>query len=211
MIFFYIVIGFIGFFVLMFILGEIAKYLLIKQKIQKIENENYINNAITKLSKNGFNIDKKISIYKIFSISKHKTVFTVLFDNKNDKIAFINAETVECFVFSYEKIKNFELMKNNQSEISSNTDKAILGSVLFGTTGAIIGASGKQTISDKILSLEIIITVNDFTTSQIIFNLIEFSITNDYPNYNDLLKQITSLFSQLNYVREKVLEQKNSP
>ena len=192
--FFYLII--IGFFVALFIAITVmcVKDAEDKKLIKQIKEVNYIENARQSLISNGFNVDRFEYLDKMIGIN-NVSVYAIFFDNKNKQIAFVNAITKTCYVTNYDKLISYEVLSNKKLEVSGNFTEALAGGLLFGPTGAIIGASTGREIEDRITDLQFIIKINDFNFSFIKLDLIEYNL-----GFKTADKDVKKIFNQINSI-----------
>lgn len=62
--------------------------------------------------------------------------------------------------YRYDNIQSYEFVENKTSTESGKVGSTLIGGALFGTTGAILGSSGKRTIDTKIEDMCVLITFN---------------------------------------------------
>lgn len=162
------------------------------KQINNIKSDNYLEKAETQLQENGFSINRSVFLNKLIGVESIKA-YALHFDVNNKKIAITNAETKTCYITGFDSLMSYELLKNKNQEKSGNFGDALVGGFLFGTTGAIIGASSNSTISEKITSLQLLIKINDLSNS-----LVQFNLINDSTGVNETNKKVKEIYNQIN-------------
>ncbi len=172
-------------------------------EIKRIEEINYLQDAINKLEQNNFIFAKIVKFNKQI-YNKSLKIFAIAVDEENRKMAFIDGFNFYTYVTSYEKLISYEVIKNGQLETSGNFGNALLGGLLLGTTGAILGASAKQTITEKINELKIIIRINDLQINQLVFDLIKTTALENNKISREIFDGIEEVKSLFEYVKFNV-------
>lgn len=72
----------------------------------------------------------------------------------------------------YNEILDFELIENDETIVKGGAGKALVGGLLFGTTGAIIGSSGNKKASAIVQKVEIIVRLRDMNYPTISYSII---------------------------------------
>ncbi len=160
-----------------------------------LDREN-IKGVVSRLEKALVN-NNNFSISRQFSISQRNSkvsnfsqtdITTIYVDDAQKKFSILDITTtnkipikqnISMRIFNYKDLINFSVYKNGHDVIngavSGRTGSAILGSVLFGATGAVIGASGKRKIGQQSKhyndEIQIVINVNDLNDPVITVNI----------------------------------------
>ncbi len=122
----------------------------------------------------------------------------IFIDNTHKKIAFQIKGNLQ--VYAFRDLINYEVFEDGSSRISGNLGGAIVGSVLMGTTGAILGSSLGQTQEKFIDSLELRIRVNDFKTPEFVYKLINGRTFTYTRMYKKTAEQLRAIIADLEYI-----------
>lgn len=156
---------------------------LFMKKLSMLEEHN--NSIEQNLLQAGFIVSRRIAYLNAKSgdwdIARINTIYV---DDKNKNVAFVKVYFSGIFKFkknltskvkicSYKDINNFELKKDGETIISGSSGRAFAGGVLAGTTGAIIGGSGKKTAKNKCISADLTIYINDLQDPVFTFNIFD--------------------------------------
>lgn len=99
-------------------------------------------------------------------------------------------------IFDYSALVDYELCQDGRTEVSGNAAQAITGGILFGTVGAIAGASGPKSIDQYCSEMYLSIVLYD--ASRVKIPLITSSTNKnsaDYKNAVDRAKEMISILS----------------
>lgn len=130
---------------------------------------------------------KKYLISKDFNISKElkfgTTIIAVDDINKKWSIHWTSTSFLlkEYPIFNYSQLLDFGVKENGNQIIQGRAGSALTGGVLFGTAGAIVGASRKKEISQT-FTLELNIVVNDLNINCINILLLK-DVKQNNPTY----------------------------
>ena len=101
---------------------------------------------------------------------------------------------------------DFELSQDGVSTISSRASDALAGGILFGATGAVIGASKSKDIEEYCSSLYVGLTVKDASALRIQIPIISRKIlktTSEYTYAVERAKEMVALLSLIKTENEK--------
>lgn len=130
---------------------------------------------------------KKYLISKDFNISKElkfgTTIIAVDDINKKWSIHWTSTSFLlkEYPIFNYSQLLDFGVKENGNQIIQGRAGSALTGGVLFGTAGAIVGASRKKEVSQT-FTLELNIVVNDLNINCINILLLK-DVKQNNPTY----------------------------
>lgn len=149
--------------------GKISKKFNEKDATEKrmplYTNRNNFEILMDKLEGNGYHIQNYASDVKYSS--------AIVVDQDHRKWAYLKMPS-SMWEYSNNDLIEFQICEDGEKIISSNAAKAIAGGLLFGTIGAIAGASGTRTIQQpKCTELYIEITVNNPMNPTLIIPFIE--------------------------------------
>lgn len=146
-----------------------------RDRIKKLKEENYINNALSVLSEKGMNCDKIINLRRMIHYSSYE-VYSIIVDDKNKKVAFVDAMNASCYITSFSKIMSYEIIKNGTEKVSGSVGSSMIGGMLFGATGAIIGSSRSKSVEEELTDLKLIVRINDIIKNEIIFSFVDATL-----------------------------------
>lgn len=117
-------------------------------------------------------------------------------------------------IYSFRDLLSFDLIQNGNQIISGNDGKAAVGAVLFGTAGAVVGASAKKKVSDVCNGLHLELNVNDLNCPLIKLPFIEQQMAVNSPLYEIRSEFARKVMAILSYIKanaeqpmQKTLEQ----
>ena len=119
-------------------------------------------------------------------------------EHKRWMIATIKSENPEFYNFN--DLISFGIIDDGTEIISSNAGNAAIGGILFGTVGAIAGASAKREISKTCNDLHIDITVNNLQCPHLTLTVIERGAefnrdSEEYRRKASFVKEVASVLS----------------
>lgn len=104
-------------------------------------------------------------------------------------------------IMPYSQLVSYELHKDGQSTLSSNAGNAIVGGLLFGTVGAIAGASGPKTV-DKYCS-QLSISIVDAAAQRYVIPLIVEKVYEGSPQYQSAIECARDMISILDVISKE--------
>lgn len=182
--------------------------------------EEYNNSIEQNLLQAGFVISKKYAYSNSksgsWNISKINSIFV---DDKNQNVAFVQVFFSGVFeskknlmskvkVCSYKDINDFELKEDGQTIISGKSGSALVGGALFGGVGAVIGASGKRTATNKCTSSELTIYINDLNEPVLTFNIFDSTYVLLKAQKDNVVREIIGL---LTYIKNQPENPETTP
>lgn len=99
-------------------------------------------------------------------------------DSKQHRWFYIIPDTnsaATLYDYRFSDLLQYELYEDGIQQLSGNSENAAAGAFFFGAAGAVVGASGAQTIDEKCMEMYISITVNDLNNSRIKWECIQKS------------------------------------
>ena len=159
----------------------------------KKKKDNALENYIDFINKNGLSSSKKIAFKNIVRLdidANKKLLGTYSYYENTSKIIKFN------------EVLDFEIFENGNSVVSSRTGSAVVGGLLFGGLGAVAGASGSRTISEKCSNLKLKIYTNNIQYSVIMLDFLEKGISKSSALYEQLTEVINEMISLLKIARE---------
>ena len=102
-------------------------------------------------------------------------------------------------LFSYDQIVSYELLENGESVASGGVGRAAIGGILFGSTGAIVGASTRsyKSVCDE---LKIKVTVKNYKEPAFYIPLIVFQTDKSSSDYKEKMKMAQNILSKLQLI-----------
>lgn len=120
---------------------------------------------------------------------------------------FIVGEGDTADLFEYSNIIDFELIQNGTSVSKGTSGGAFVGGLLYGTTGAVIGAaSNKRTTVAVCSNLEIKITLRDTYKKICYINFINSNISTSSKIYQNVYSLVQNCMSYLKIACDMVQE-----
>lgn len=183
-----------SFLALLYIIVIIAVFLVI---MSVIENDiKTKENAIREKVKEEQREKKKIMM-QVFSQAKAtgfhaaKTVtdprnrYCISIDAKQQMFLVKCEETASFKLYRFSDLIGYELSEDGRSTISSTAKDAAIGGILFGTTGAVVGASSKKDIDEYCSNISISLTVNDVSEARIVIPILSKTTVNGVSKKSD--------------------------
>lgn len=166
-------------------------------------------NLISELQNDdNYKIDKNIEIKKITNVTLNGRLKKnmdpasyLLIDDTNKLFWILAAGEDKIRKFNYSDLIEFEVKQNGVSIVSGSVGSAIVGGLAFGTTGAIIGSSSSNTISQKINDLSLIIRVSNFTDPSVRIILVDTPIFERDVKYKELMSNLETVISYLTFIK----------
>ena len=158
------------------------------------------------LKKDGLNLDK------IVQSSDLKN--SIFIDTQKKLWAYYSCETGGSPILKYSDLLDFEIVEDGNSILEGRSGSALLGGALFGTTGAIIGASRSRTLKATCSNLSVKILLNCVSTSAIFFTLLDKEVTKDSQSYKSAYAEALQFESVLRIILtngEKQITQSSPP
>lgn len=151
-----------------------------------------------KLSAKGFKITKEL--YDGDFLSGTPALYM---DDENNKLAVVQSKKSEPLIYDYRDILDFEVMENGSSKQKGHAGSAIVGGLMFGTVGAIAGASRKKKEIPMCKSLSLSITVNSPDCPRIDIPFITSQVKEDSLSYKFSIETVNEIASALEYMKNK--------
>lgn len=126
---------------------------------------------------NGFHATKPVTDPRnryCISIDAKQRVFLVKYE-----------ETANFKLYRFSDLIGYELSEDGRSTISSTAKDAAIGGILFGTTGAVVGASSKKDIDEYCSNISISLTVNDVSEARIVIPILSKNTGNGVSKKSD--------------------------
>lgn len=106
--------------------------------------------------------------------------------------------------YAYSDIIRYEVQENGQSIGKSDGSTAAAGALLFGVTGAVVGAAAStNTVTKKCTSLRICMSVNDISNPLIVFDFVQKPLDTNSEEYQKTIKSVNELAATLDYIMSK--------
>lgn len=126
----------------------------------------------------------------------------LLVDENNRLFARLTKKPVD--IYSIDSITGYELVENGISLSSGGLGRAVVGGLLFGGTGAIIGAvTGRKKTSELVYDLKIKLTTNDLNNPVIYISLINKPIKSNTAEYRGRIEAADTVLSSLDILLKK--------
>ena len=127
----------------------------------------------------------------------------IAFDDMNMQFCCGKEDLID--LFNYKNIVDYELLESGGSVSKGSAGSAIAGGILFGSTGAIVGAAvGDRRSIKECDSLRIKITLRETYRSVIYIDFIKETVSTKSPEYRDAFSSAQLCMSLLKLACEKV-------
>lgn len=188
------------------IAGEMSRYEKDNNENKKIKEQGYLNRAMSTLEGSGFCIEKKITLNKVTEYLTMNDVYAVLFDNNQKKFALIDCTAEMCCVMDYKSFISCEVFCNKTTELAGTDGMALLGGIMFGTTGAIVGASAPKELTNKLNDLKLFIKLNDFKIDHVSFQILstENGAHITKKEETDIFDKVNEVVAAFDYIKNNV-------
>lgn len=103
-------------------------------------------------------------------------------------------------LYSLDKINSYELIEDGQSLSSGGLGSAAIGGMLFGGSGAIVGALAGNKSTNYINSLRIKINMSDLDCPIVYIHLIKYKTKKNSMTYNYEIQKADAILSSLNTI-----------
>ena len=175
------------------------KELEIKKEKAELCAKGYPNEAV----ESGFVVGKTIPLKDEEFFKKGNASLEMLIDDAQGKFVFKKSmahisgysKTID-----YSSIIKYEVYENDKSVVQGTEGSALLGGLLFGATGAIIGASHSQSVIKTVTSLRLILYINSFEMPKMEFDYINGSVSANSTEYNEMIKNLQEVAAYLEYM-----------
>lgn len=94
-------------------------------------------------------------------VSDPNNRYCISVDNESKRFLVKNTLGGKYYIYQFSELVDFELNQDGTSILSGNEIDALMGGFLFGTTGAVIGASKRREVQEYCSSLYVALTVNN--------------------------------------------------
>ncbi len=179
---------------------------IVVSKIIKIEMDEINTNADAQMKSAGFNVAKKYYFREYKKDDKYVKFMAV--DYKNKKICFVDYTKESIIITDFESLLNYEVYQNG-CEVASGS--SIGGGVLLGKNKRFgVGTAFTTTTSRQMCSeLRLIIRLNSYENSQVVYNLITDQALNGISTTSDKYSILmTSLQEVVSFI-EVIMDEKN--
>lgn len=123
----------------------------------------------------------------------------VQFDDDTETLMLEEEDWTKTQFIKYNQIVDFELLENGGSLAKGGVGRAVVGGMLFGSTGAIVGSTTRK--QKKLCeSLCIKLTLKDFEEPSYYINFIEKPVDVGSEYYKDVVKKAQDMMSKLQLI-----------
>lgn len=185
-----LVLAFIVFVIIAFVKGSRE---IDERNKNRTERETTLSKKMSALEESGFSVDR--------NIFGNDFDFALAVDNEHYKWAVVYPSSDEPHIFNFQDLISYEIIQNGEKAISGNAGDAAASAILFGTAGAIVGASSKKTISEMCHDLHIEIRVNDLNKSLLILPCSTGEIAVNCSIFQDRVQKAHEILSILSYIK----------
>lgn len=186
--------------ILLIVLGAVIIYAIIARANEAQQeytstvssNRRTLYSASSKAEESGFKTSR--------SLMEREGLFGIAIDQDHKRWMVTTSESYKPTCYNFSDLISYEIVDDGIDVVSSNAGNAAIGGILFGTVGAIAGASAKREISKTCDDLHIDITVNDLQNPHIVLPLIKGKYDRSSEAYRakaDFAKDIASLLAYI--------------
>lgn len=114
-------------------------------------------------------------------------------------------------VFEFSSLIDFEISQDGMTTLSSKMGEAVVGGVLFGATGAVVGASGKRNVDEYCSSLYLTLTLDSESDLRIQIPFITSKTAKSSDKYRGTIERAEEMVSLLKVIQsspKETVEQK---
>lgn len=127
----------------------------------------------------------------------------VQFDDDTETLMLEEEDWTKTQFIKYNQIVDFELLENGGSLAKGGVGRAVVGGMLFGSTGAIVGSTTRK--QKKLCeSLCIKLTLKDFEEPSYYINFIEKPVDVGSGYYKDVVKKAQDMMSKLQLIASSI-------
>lgn len=157
----------------------IAKQNAIREKVKKEQSEKkkIMMQVFSQAKANGFHATK--------TVTDPRNRYCISIDAKQQVFLVKCEETASFKLYRFSDLIGYELSEDGRSTISSTAKDAAIGGILFGTTGAVVGASSKKDIDEYCSNISISLTVNDVSEARIVIPILSKTTVNGVSKKSD--------------------------
>lgn len=180
------------------------------KKNSKIEILNILFRQEDFLTLNNFNVTKSIDLI-IAGNLENDFGAKLLIDNDNKKFVLTAVDFYYSKIFNYKDLIGYEVYENGNSKLAGNSGDALVGGILFGTTGAVIGSSSSRSIDQNCSDLMMYIRIDDVNIREIVIPfLINDSIDKTSETYRTLKQHALGVGSAIEFmINQKMIKSEN--
>lgn len=150
----------------------------------------YITEILSKNKNNGFSLSREVG--------DADAEYAIAIDQEHKIWLLISGNRRETFSYRFSDLIEYKVCQDGKTLISGNSGDAFLGGLVFGTIGAIAGASGAKETTQNCTDLYIDITVNDVQHPHQKLSFITDAISRESIEYKyktEFAKEIASLLA----------------
>lgn len=148
---------------------------------------------------------KALESSKDFAPNKIYEIESLVFmiDDANKNFALISVDKTNLPIYDYKKLIDYEVIENGSQITSGNSKNAVIGGLLFGATGAIVGASASKEIKDICTELKLRIFLDDIENSQFTVEFVVYDTPKDDILYYEACERLNEITALLTYILNK--------
>lgn len=135
--------------------------------------------------------------------------FCISVDNHSKRFLVKNTPGTRYTIYRFSDLIDFELSQDGMSILSGNEREALMGGILFGTTGAVIGASTSREVQEYCSSLYVALTVNNIESFRVKIPLITERTSKASRKYSFALERAKEMIALLQLIKND--PEKNNP
>ncbi|MDD6678031.1 MAG: SHOCT domain-containing protein [Firmicutes bacterium] len=130
--------------------------------------------------------------------------FCIAIDEAKKRFMVKNSLDDNFQVYNYSDLVDYELSQDGVTTISGRANDALIGGVLFGTTGAVIGASKSKDIQDYCSSLYIALTISNMSDFRIQIPIISKRVPKSSSEYSYAVERAKEMIALLQIIKHDV-------
>lgn len=129
--------------------------------------------------------------------------FVLMIDDANKDFALISVDNPNLPIYDYKKLIDYEVIENGSQITSGNSKNAVIGGLLFGVTGAIVGASASKETKDICSELKLRIFLDDIENPQFTVEFVVYDTPKNDILYYESCERLNDITALLTYILNK--------
>lgn len=134
-------------------------------------------------------------------VSDPNNRYCISVDNESKRFLVKNTLSANYYIYQFSELVDFELSQDGTSILSGNEIDALMGGILFGTTGAVIGASKRREVQEYCSSLYVALTVNNIGGFWVKIPLITSATLKSSRKYSYAIERAKEMIALLRLIK----------
>lgn len=134
-------------------------------------------------------------------VSDPNNRYCISVDNESKRFLVKNTLSANYHIYQFSELVDFELSQDGTSILSGNEIDALMGGILFGTTGAVIGASKRREVQEYCSSLYVALTVNNIGGFWVKIPLITSATLKSSREYSYAIERAKEMIALLRLIK----------